>query len=96
MRKDELKQLNEQRLTLVQELRSHAETAEAAASDNGGEWLAEDKAKLDELETSIVKVNERLEAGYRVDRLARWTPEDAVEYGLVDAIMEPRAALVTR
>jgi ATP-dependent Clp protease protease subunit len=31
-----------------------------------------------------------------IDRDRFMTPEEAVEYGLVDAIMEPRAALVTR
>jgi ATP-dependent Clp protease, protease subunit len=31
-----------------------------------------------------------------IDRDRFMTPEEAVEYGLVDAIMEPRGALVTR
>jgi ATP-dependent Clp protease protease subunit len=31
-----------------------------------------------------------------IDRDRFMTPEEAVEYGLIDAIMEPRGALVTR
>ncbi len=99
MRTDDIKALNEQRLQLVQEVRTLGETAEAAASENGGEWDAEDKAKLDRYEQDLTKINQRLESAYRVESLTRWNPEESVTItkdGAPQTLEEYRAATLAQ
>lgn len=99
MRKDELKALNEQRLELVNEVRTLAQAAEESAGENGGEWRGEDKEQLDRLEADLKKVNTRLEDAYRVDSLTRWNPEDSVQIsadGAPKTLEEYRAATVAQ
>ena len=81
MRRDEEQRLKEQRMTLVQELRSTAAAADAYKAENHEqEWRAEDKEKFEKLEKDILSINQSLEAHHRTETLARWQPEDAVSY----------------
>jgi len=81
MRRDEEQRLKEQRMTLVQELRSTAAAADTYKAENHEvEWRAEDKEKFEKLEKDILSINQSLEAHHRTESLARWAPEDAVSY----------------
>jgi HK97 family phage major capsid protein len=81
MRRDEEQRLKEQRMTLVQELRTTAAAADTYKAENHeSEWRAEDQEKFDKLEKDILSINQSLEAHHRTESLARWSPEDAVSY----------------
>jgi HK97 family phage major capsid protein len=81
MRRDDEVRLKEQRMTLVQELRSTATAADTWKAENKEqEWRAEDKEKFEKLEKEILSINESLEQHTRTEQLAQWAPEDAVSY----------------
>lgn len=81
MRRDDEQRLKEQRMTLVQELRTTATAADTWKAENHeGEWRQEDKDKFAKLEKDILSINESLEQHTRTEALARWSPEDAVSY----------------
>lgn len=74
MRRDELKALDEQRLQLVQELRTFHDEADKRAGENGGEWSAEDDEEYVKREKDLVTVNARREKAYRTASLTRFDP----------------------
>ena len=81
MRRDEEQRLKEQRMTLVQELRSTAAAADEWKKENHeSEWRQEDTDKFQKLEKDILGINQSLEMHTRTESLARWQPEDAVSY----------------
>ena len=82
MRRDEEIALKEQRMKLVNELRTTAQAADEFQVDNNlSEWRAEDKQKWEELEKAITGVNSRLEMRAKTESLAQWVPEDAITPG---------------
>jgi HK97 family phage major capsid protein len=81
MRRDEEVQLREQRAHLVAELRAATDAADAFMVDNKlNEVRAEDKEKLDQIETELIAVNNRIERQARTNALATWAPEDVQNY----------------
>jgi HK97 family phage major capsid protein len=81
MRRDDEQRLKEQRMHLVQELRTTASAADTWKSENHEvEWRQEDKDKFAKLEKDILSINESLENHHRTEALAAWAPEDAVSY----------------
>lgn len=81
MRRDEEQRLKEQRMTLVQELRTTASAADTWKAENHEQdWRQEDTEKFEKLEKDILSINQSLEAHHRTESLARWAPEDAVSY----------------
>ncbi len=81
MRRDEEQRLKEQRMTLVQELRTTAAAADTWKTEHHEtEWRQEDKEQFEKLEKDILSINQSLEAHHRTETLARWAPEDAVSY----------------
>ena len=81
MRRDDEQRLKEQRMHLVQELRSTATAADTWKAENHeSEWRQEDKDKFAKLEKDVLSINESLENHHRTEALAAWAPEDAVSY----------------
>src|SRR5436190_11938228 len=99
MRRDEEQRLKEQRMHLVQELRTHSAAADAYKAENVlTEWRAEDTERFEKLEKEILSINQSLEAHHRTEALARWQPEDAVSYspdGAPKTMMEYRGQNAT-
>jgi HK97 family phage major capsid protein len=95
MRRDDEVRLKEQRMTLVQELRSTATTADQWKADNKEqEWRAEDKDKFAKLEKEILSINESLEQHTKTEQLAQWAPENSVSYspdGAPKSLLEYRS-----
>jgi len=79
MRDDEIRRLEEQRRSLVHELRTLTGEADERA-EVAGEWMSEDREKFAKLETGILAVNERLEKQYRTSHLASFDPRDTVDF----------------
>ena len=81
MRRDEEQRLKEQRMTLIQELRTTATAADTWKTENHeSDWRQEDTEKFEKLEKDILSINQSLEAHARTESLARWAPEDSVNY----------------
>ena len=57
MREDEFKQLKEQRMQLVTELRSFSDAMQERASENNGKILAEDQEEYDKREKDLIEIN---------------------------------------
>lgn len=77
MREDEKRQLKEQQIQLVTELRTFNEGMQERALANEGEIIAEDEAEFEKREKELVKLNKRLETEYRTEYAARYNPEQA-------------------
>ena len=82
LRHDEIRKLREQKLELVQELRSTNETAQKWADENKQPMQAEDSEKLERIGADILAINARLEAEYRTERLSMDDPEQLVQLEL--------------
>jgi HK97 family phage major capsid protein len=81
MRRDDEQRLKEQRMHLVQELRTLGTAADQWKAENHeSEWRQEDKDKFAKLEKDVLSINESLEQHHRTEALAAWAPEDAVSY----------------
>jgi HK97 family phage major capsid protein len=78
MRSDELKALREQKATLVTELRSLNEAAQARAAENDNELQAEDIDQFKRLESDLTKLHRRIETAERTAELTRWEPDITV------------------
>ena len=62
MRRDEEQRIKEQRMTLVQELRTTASAADTWKAENHEvEWRQEDKEKFEKIEKDILSINQSLE-----------------------------------
>jgi HK97 family phage major capsid protein len=75
VREDELKQLREQRLQLVTELRSFTAAMQERATENSGTILAEDQEEYDKRETDLIELNKRIELETRTALLVNHTPD---------------------
>jgi HK97 family phage major capsid protein len=75
MREDEFKQLKEQRMQLVTELRSFSDAMQERASENSGQILAEDQQEYDKREKDLIEINKRIEVENRTLSALAHNPE---------------------
>ena len=83
MREDELRQLREQRMDLVTELRTFNEAMQQRVSENNGELLADDEQEFARREKELIDLNKRIEIEQRTEYAARFSP-DTLQYGPQD------------
>ena len=75
MREDEYRQLAEQRMNAIEELRTFNEAAQQRAGENNGEMLAEDEAEFDKREKEVVALTKRLTTEQRTRYAVQAKPE---------------------
>ncbi len=80
MREDEFKQLKEQRLQLVTELRSFSDAMQERAEENEGAVLAEDEEQYEKREKDLVALNKRIEIEQRTQSAVTHNPERFIEF----------------
>lgn len=99
MRDDEFKQLKEDKIRLITELRDHNTAMQERARDNGGEIVAEDEEKFEKLSDDIVKLNRRQEAEFRTRQLSQFNPESkswTADEGIPETLEEYRSSTDTQ
>lgn len=80
MREDEFKQLKEQRLALVTELRTFSDAMQNRASENDGQVSAEDEAEYEKREKELIQVNKRIEVENRTAAAVAHNPDNVVSF----------------
>lgn len=82
MRRDDVQRLHEQRTALVEELRTVGQAAEEWKRDNKEyDYRAEDKEQMERIEKELISIQRSLEAHNKIENLATWNPENAVQHG---------------
>ena len=76
MREDEFKQLKEQRMQLVTELRAFSDSMQERASINSGKILAEDQDEYEKREKDLIEINKRIEVEQRTLSALSHNPEN--------------------
>ena len=84
MREDEFKQLKEQRMQLVTELRSFNDAMQERADGNNGALLAEDQEEYDKREKDLIEINKRIEVENRTMLAAAHNPEAVTKFATAD------------
>lgn len=84
MRKDELKNFKEQKVQLLEELRSIGAQADSEADKRNtpGQWTQEEQEKFDKVEAEIRSVNERIERGAQLQHYADYDPERSASFSM--------------
>jgi len=80
MREDEFKQLKEQRMQLVTELRSFSDAMQERASENDGQIAAEDEQEYEKREKDLIDLNRRIEVEQRTQQAVAHNPENVVSF----------------
>ena len=80
MRKDELKAFKEQKVALLEELRTVGATAdqEAEKRNTPGQWTGEEQERFDKIEGEIRGLNERIERGIQLSAHQTWQPNGEI------------------
>src|SRR5690242_16595145 len=78
MRDDEFRQLKDQQMELVTELRSFSSAMQERATENSGALLAEDQQEYDRREKELIELNKRIELEAKTQNIVNFRP-DAVE-----------------
>jgi HK97 family phage major capsid protein len=82
MRRDDVQRLHEQRTELVELLRTTGQAAEEWKAENKEyDYRAEDKQELERIEKELISIQRSLEAHNKIENLATWNPENAVQHG---------------
>jgi HK97 family phage major capsid protein len=80
MREDEFKQLKEQRMQLITELRSHTDAMQERAKENEGQILAEDEQENDKRVADLISLNKRIEVEQRTQNAVAHNPENVIKF----------------
>jgi HK97 family phage major capsid protein len=80
MREDEFKQLKEQRMQLITELRTFSDAMQERASENKGRLLAEDQDEYEKREKDLIELNRRIEVENRTIAALSHNPESTIRF----------------